>query len=174
MYRHWTCVFAFGSIKMSANHLFRLTKNADGHVISYNTCNSRFLGTGVSVAIVTYIHLLAVASQYCLSVWVHCNQTAIVNLKKPYFALFWGIWKLEILPGGGAHFLQLPGGDFLGHRIRLDFGQIFSDKKESKRYFSPFSFPLFTAISKVVYEGHPPPTLIDMLKDHFWYLLLCE
>ncbi|CAB4015123.1 glycerol-3-phosphate dehydrogenase [NAD(+)], cytoplasmic-like isoform X2 [Paramuricea clavata] len=29
------------------------------------------------------------------------------------------------------------------------------------------SFPLFTAISKVVYEGHPPPTLIDMLKDHF-------
>lgn len=29
------------------------------------------------------------------------------------------------------------------------------------------SFPLFTAISKVVYENYPPSTLIEMLKDHF-------
>ena len=173
MYRHWTCVFAFGSIKMSANHLFRLTKNADGHVISYNTCNSRFLGTGVSVAIVTYIHLLAVASQYCLSVWVHCNQTAS-QFEKAILRIILRNLKTWNFTRRCTLFATPVGGHFLGHRIRLDFGQIFSDKKEFKRYFSPFSFPLFTAISKVVYEGHPPPTLIDMLKDHFWYLLLCE
>lgn len=128
MYRHWTCVFAFGSIKMSANHLFRLTKNADGHVISYNTCNSRFLGTGVSVAIVTYIHLLAVASQYCLSVWVHCNQTAS-QFEKAILRIILRNLKTWNFTRRRCTLFATPGGGFLGTPDSIRFWSDFLGQK---------------------------------------------